>query len=70
MPYYITVNREPRMRQITIDDILNGIDESKLALQKDTRDTTTWKVDAISRELIEKTDFYAMQVALMEFVEK
>ena len=70
MPYYITVNREPRMRQITIDDILNGIDESKLALQKDTRDTTTWKVDAISRELIGKTDFYAMQVALMEFVEK
>lgn len=70
MPYYITVNREPRMRQITIDDILNGIDESKLALQKDTRDTTTWKVDAISRELVEKTDFYAMQVALMEFVEK
>ena len=70
MPYYITVNREPRMRQITIDDILNGIDESKLALQKDTRDTTTWKVDAISRELIEKTDFYAMQVSLMEFVEK
>lgn len=70
MPYYITVNREPRMRQITIDDILNGIDESQLALQKDTRDTTTWKVDAISRELIEKTDFYAMQVALMEFVEK
>lgn len=70
MPYYITVNREPRMRQITIDDILNGIDESKLALQKDTRDTTTWKVEAISRELIEKTDFYAMQIALMEFVEK
>lgn len=70
MPYYITVNREPRMRQITIDDILNGIDESKLALQKDTRDTTTWKVEAISRELIEKTDFYSMQIALMEFVEK
>lgn len=70
MPYYITVNREPRMRQITIDDILNGIDESKLALQKDTRDTTTWKVEAISRELIEKTDFYSMQIALMEFIEK
>ena len=70
MPYYITVNREPRMRQFTIDDILNGIDESRLVLQKDTRDTITWKVDAISRELIEKTDFYAMQVALIEFVEK
>lgn len=68
MPYYITVNREPRMRQITIDDILNGIDESKLVLQKDTRDTTTWKVDSISQKLIEKTDFEAMQTALMEFV--
>lgn len=70
MPYYITVNREPRTRQITIDDILNGIDESKLVIQKDTRDTTTWKVEAVSRELVLKTNFYAMEVALMEFVAK
>ena len=47
-----------------------GLDESKLALQKDTRDTTTWKVDAINRRLIEKTDFNAMQAALRGFVER
>lgn len=70
MPYYITVNREPRSYQFTFDDILYGIDESKLALQKDTRDTTTWKVDEIKNELIEKTNFYEMQAALMDFVDR
>ena len=68
MSYYITVNREPKMYRITIDDILNGIDESKLVLQKDTRDTTTWKVDEINSCLVRKTDFHSMRVALMEFV--
>lgn len=70
MSYYITVNREPRVYQLTFDDIMYGLDESKLALQKDTRDTTTWKVDAINRRLIEKTDFNAMQAALRDFVER
>ena len=69
MSYYITVNREPRVYQLTFEDIMYGLDESKLALQKDTRDTTTWKVDAINRRLIEKTDFNAMQAALRGFVE-
>ena len=70
MSYYITVNREPRVYQLTFEDIMYGLDESKLALQKDTRDTTTWKVDAINRRLIEKTDFNAMQEALRGFVER
>lgn len=70
MPYYITVNREPRVYQLTFEDIMYGLDESKLALQKDTRDTTTWKVDAINRRLIKKTDFNAMQAALRGFVER
>ena len=70
MSYYITVNREPRVYQLTFEDIMYGLDESKLALQKDTRDTTTWKVDAINRRLIEKTDFNAMQAALMDFVQR
>ena len=70
MSYYITVNREPRVYQLTFEDIMYGLDESKLALQKDTRDTTTWKVDAINRRLIEKTDFNAMQAALRDFVER
>lgn len=68
MSYYITVNREPRMCQLTFEDIMYGLDESKLALQKDTRDTTTWKVDTINRRLIEKTDFNAMRAALGGFV--
>ena len=70
MSYYITVNREPRVYQLTFEDIMYGLDESKLALQKDTRDTTTWKVDAINRRLIEKTDFNVMQAALRGFVER
>lgn len=70
MSYYITVNREPRVYQLTFEDIMYGLDESKLMLQKDTRDTTTWKVDAINRRLIEKTDFNAMQAALRGFVER
>ena len=70
MSYYITVNREPRVYQLTFEDIMYGLDESKLALQKDTRDTTTWKVDAINHRLIEKTDFNAMQAALRGFVER
>lgn len=70
MSYYITVNREPRVYQLTFEDIMYGLDESKLALQKDTRDTTTWKVDAINRRLIEKTNFNAMQAALRGFVER
>lgn len=70
MSYYITVNREPRVYQLTFEDIMYGLDESKLALQKDTRDTTTWKVDTINRRLIEKTDFNAMQAALRDFVER
>lgn len=70
MSYYITVNREPRVYQLTFEDIMYGLDESKLALQKDTRGTTTWKVDAINRRLIEKTDFNAMQAALRGFVER
>lgn len=70
MSYYLTINREPRVYQLTFEDIMYGLDESKLALQKDTRDTTTWKVDAINRRLIEKTDFNAMQAALRGFVER
>lgn len=70
MSYYITVNREPRVYQLTFEDIMYGLDESKLVLQKDTRDTTTWKVDAINRRLVEKTDFDAMQAALRGFVER
>lgn len=67
MPY-ITVNREPRTYQLALDDILNGVDNSKLAPTKDTRDTTTWKVDRISRALIEKTDWNAMKMSLRRFV--
>ena len=66
--FYITVNRAPRMYQFTFEDIMNGIDETKLIVQKDTRDTTTWKVNSINRRLIEKTDFYAMKQSLRVFV--
>ena len=39
---YITINRSPRHRQITFEDILAGIDEQYLIPQKDTKDTFTW----------------------------
>ena len=70
MAYYVTVNREARPYQLTFDDIINGLDEAKLVVQKDTRDTTTWKVDRISLDLIDKTNFVAMEYALKTFVEK
>lgn len=70
MSYYITVNREPRVYRFTFEDIMYGLDESKLAVQKDTRDTTTWKVDRVNPRLIEKTNFYAMEEALREFVNR
>lgn len=69
MPY-ITVNREPRSYQLTLEDILNGVDDKKLAPQKDTKDTTTWKVERISRALIEKTNWWAMKESLRRFVTK
>ncbi len=68
--YYITVNREPRVYQLTFEDIMYGLDESKLAVQKDTKDTTTWKVNSINHRLIEKTDFHAMEEALTKFVRR
>ena len=70
MPYYVTVNREPSKYQLTFDDIMYGLDESKLIIRKDTRDTTTWKVNKINRALIKKTNFEAMWQALSNFVER
>lgn len=70
MAYYVTINREAKPYQLTFDDIINGLDEAKLVVHKDTRDTTTWKVDRISPDLIDKTNFTAMEYALKCFVEK
>lgn len=70
MAYYITTNRVPNAYRLTLDDIWNGVDESLLAVQKDTKDTTTWKVEKINFSLIEKTDFYNMRIRLRAFVEK
>lgn len=70
MSYYITANREPQAYELTFEDIMYGFDETKFALQKDTRDTITWKVDKINHRLVEKTNFKAMQEALRGFVER
>lgn len=69
MPY-ITANRAPKSYQLTLDDILNGVDESRLALQKDTKDTRTWYVERVSRKLIERTDWNDMKMSLRHFVAK
>lgn len=69
MPY-ITVNVEPRMHQLTFDDVLNGCSESAFMLAKDTRDTRTWFTNSISSELIDKTNFRRMYEALASFNEK
>lgn len=70
MAYYITANRIPNVHRLTLDDIWNGYDEVLLAVQKDTRDTTTWRVEKINSALIEKTDFWRMEHNLRKFVEK
>lgn len=70
MSYYITTNRSPRFYQLTFEDIMHGVDESKLAPQKDTRDTTTWKVENVSRNLISKTNLGLMYRVLCGFVDR
>lgn len=67
MPY-ITTNLEPRIHQLTIDDILSGCDESLFLPKKNTRDTRTWFVPRVKSSLIEKTDFAGMHAALTGFV--
>lgn len=70
MSYYITVNRAQRVYQLTFEDIMYGLDESKLIVQKDTKDTTTWKVDRISRSFLQAVNFDDMRESLISFVEK
>lgn len=70
MSYYITINRAQRVYQLTFEDIMYGLDESKLIVQKDTRDTTTWKVDRIGRSFLQSVNFDEMQGSLVAFVKK
>ena len=70
MSYYITVNREQRFYQLSLKDILNGVEESKFTVQRNTRDTLTWRVNSINTSLIQKTNFSAMKDALVNFVER
>ena len=69
MPY-ITVNRVPRMYQLTFDDILNGVDPRRLEVTKDTYDTTTWCPRAINPKIKERMDFSGMYWAIHNFNEK
>lgn len=69
MPY-ITVNIEPKVYQLTFDDILNGCTEASFAPAKDTRDTRTWLTNSINPVLLDKTNFRAMYEALAAFNEK
>lgn len=69
MPY-ITVNRVPRMYQLTFDDILNGVDPRRLEVTKDTYDTTTWCPRVINPKIKERMDFSGMYWAIHNFNEK
>lgn len=69
MPY-ITVNIEPRMYQLTFDDILNGCNASAFTPAKNTRDTRTWFTNNIPITLIDKTNFRDMYESLAAFNEK
>ena len=69
MPY-ITVNRVPRMYQLTFDDILNGVDPRRLEVTKDTYDTTTWCPRAINPKIKDRMDFAGMYRAIRDFNEK
>lgn len=68
MPY-ITVNVEPRIHQLTFDDIFNGCSESYFAPTKNTRDTRTIYTTRIDPNLVRKTDFRGMYEALRAFNE-
>ena len=69
MPY-ITVNIEPKTRQLTFEDILNGCSNACFAPAKHTRDTRTWVTSHINETLINKTDFRGMYEAIRSFNEK
>ncbi len=69
MPY-ITTNLEPRIYQLTIDDILSGCDDSLFLPKKNTRDTRTWFVQKANSSLVDKTDFAGMHAALVDFVNR
>ena len=67
MPY-VTFNKPQKYYQLTLDDILNGFDLSKLEVTKDTKDTTTYLAkDCNLRKIKEKIDFAEMHQKLLDF---
>ena len=71
MSFYITVNREPKMYQLTFDDIMNGIDYASIdRASNNASNTITWSVERIKPELSMRTDFASMESALNAFIEK
>ena len=66
MPY-ITFNVEPRMRQLTFEDILNGCSEALLAPHKDTKDTKTVFVNRVGSRMTSRMDFEEMYRAISQF---
>lgn len=69
MPY-ITVNRTQKPYQITLEDILNGIDEEKLIPRADTKDTITREVAEFPWTLTNRIDFEDMYNAIKDFNKK
>lgn len=64
---YITVSRPPRMIQLSFEDMLYGIDPSKLVVSKDTHDTTTWCPKKISKAVLNRFDFFDMTQTIKQF---
>jgi retron-type reverse transcriptase len=69
MPY-ITVNRVPKLYQITFDDLINGVDPRRLEVTKDTYDTTTWCPQYINPKIKARFNFTEMYRSICEFNEK
>ena len=69
MPY-ITINVEPRTRQITFDDIFNGCTEDIFLPKRNTKNTRTWYTKYIDKKLLDRTDFAMMYGSLVSFNRK
>lgn len=69
MPY-ITINRMPKIHQMTFDDVINGVDPSFFGVSKNTHDTMTWRTTNVTNKVRSKFNYYDMYCSIHNFVEK
>lgn len=67
---YITLGRLPKVRQLTFDDIINGVDPDFFRCTKYTFDTVTWSPKTINPKILSRFNFRKMFESLEAFNNK